>query len=102
MNNIYHCAYCNSKLKKYKTTLSWNKWWKCDKHKIKVLFYYEDNELNTICIESLDSNYILYIRFDENKAYLFYDNDEHIEIPIDPNLTPENFLNKVKTYMNFQ
>jgi hypothetical protein len=44
------------------------------------------------------------IRFKENNMILFNESNESKEImslSIDPNLTPENFEQKFKTYLNF-
>jgi hypothetical protein len=63
--------------------------------------YYEFNS-NSYIIES--DKFVLNILENKNYMRLFkkHPNYKHItDIPIDPNLTPENFNQKLKTYLNF-
>jgi hypothetical protein len=74
----------------------------CVNHNIpvKLLFYKPSSTFFSIVIgKSHKLN--LKILFFKNSMELYY-NNLRLTLPMDNNLTPENFSNKLKTYLNFQ
>jgi hypothetical protein len=54
------------------------------------------------------NNYLIYIHSKDKKMFIYYNNPGKINnvilynVDLDPNLTPENIGEKIKTYLTFQ
>jgi hypothetical protein len=83
--------YCGKKLLKH------YKYYKyCNNHSIFVIYYSTgDMELDN-CRDHI------YIFCEKKEMQVIHNKKLSSVIPIDPNLTPENFEQKIKLYLNFQ
>jgi hypothetical protein len=75
---------------------------------IDVSFYIIDNQINTIELRQnacaiIPNDYFRYsiIIFLNNNYMILKDYSSRWNIPYDKNLTPENFEQKIKTYLSF-
>ena len=95
------CPFCNN------INISEKNMWdsfRCENHKIPVIITYVRQKLRHIDLEHKD--YLITIYHDHisiQDNYLSYKlKGQIINIPLDPNLTPENIDTKLKTYLTFQ
>jgi hypothetical protein len=86
------CKYCGSKLVEKENENGY-------------LFCFNHKNVEIRCVENYmiicDQKYTLYI-FSKIKEMHLYDMCFLLKLPIDESLTPENFKQKIKTYMSFQ
>jgi hypothetical protein len=104
MNNLY-CTYCNSELKneqKIYNLVFPTIWWQCLNHNIRTCFCIENLKITSILLESLDSKDRIYIHFSKNTIYYYFRGEYIGSSKNNCNITPENFLNKLKTYLAFK
>ena len=105
MSNI--CPYCKEVVSIDKKYLSETIYY-CDNHKnISVLISYNNGFIYANYIhlynKEYEGGYHIYVRVEENEMIVRDTNFSGLAIlPIDNNLTPENFEKKIKTYLTFQ
>jgi len=103
---FFYCPYCGRKI------IHGNNFTpdSCLSHPVRVEFSFEDYDYGKyIAIYNSSHSYIIYIwiNFQYMSLYEFDSNsggyiDLALDLDIDPNLTPENIDQKIKTYLNFQ
>ena len=103
------CPYCNKITTTYNYLMavsSFNAEWKsrssCINHDINVGFWHNNsNEIDEINLYNV--KYAVNIFLSKNNMVIYYNHHlSNISIPIDNNLTPKNFEEKIKTYLIFQ
>ena len=106
-----NCPYCNCS-----TNNIDDAWLSCYNHgEIVVRFWNWKRYINNIYAGDKVKQKLYYIGYKDYYIYLYpkdnfmnicfnyFDSpDNSITLPIDPNLTPENFEQKLKTYLTFQ
>jgi len=92
----FYCPYCKTLCKKV-----WGDCFNCNSHAkdYYIAFYVKDNLLyKTILVNK-------YIKIRIKNLYnimeIIRDYEKILSIPIDPNITPENLEQKIKTYLSF-
>ena len=100
MNSLF-CPYCNKELIILATNTGSNRVIsKCENHKLIHVRIVRDINFNRI--EIWNNNYIVSIT-DRKEMRIWQRPSYNIiaTLSIDPNLTPENFEKKIKTYLTF-
>jgi hypothetical protein len=105
----FTCPYCKNSLIKDE---AFHCSYYCKAHDgvtVKINFDYNNGEYNLYCTEIYNLKYciIQYPDLDDmciKRLYKYLDDYSYFlfSVPKDPNLTPENFEQKLKTYLNFQ
>ena len=104
MNNFPNCPFCNLPTTFHGYSSDYTLLYSCTNHSdmritIRVL---KDNSTQFYKIFSLKTTYEICIYPKLNMTLYFNYYPILLSLPIDLSLTPENFLSKVKTYINFQ
>jgi hypothetical protein len=100
----FNCLYCKKELTK---DSYFDDIYYCSNHKNIFTIYSIENDNNIFYIEMRNSKYCI-IQYPELKSMVIiercYGNcfDFLLKTTLDSNLTPKNFENKLKTYLNFQ
>jgi len=102
------CLFCNKELRFFNSTDSFNhdKYvvYYCRSHIKYPYIRYVNGELCSVDIDSNIGSYHITMWYEPNSEMFlinYLDRDLEICLPFDPNLTPENFDNKLKTYLIF-
>ena len=97
-----YCPFCNNILIKTNTFL----WLSCENHppiNLSVTTYTKNILMWDKTINSNYSDYLMIIKQNTMNLYYKYSGAHSLlkELPIDTSLTPENFIQKLKTYLLF-
>ena len=97
-----YCPFCNTLLKfRWESPYDHKKHYECRSHgSININIF--PGEPCRIQLLDRDGKHHIIIKYNKHKMSLYDGCDKITDLPIDWNLIPENFKQKLKTYLTFQ